>query len=451
MTDIAEKTDEKSFSTSSTSKRHASNHFLTKTQENTSKKSYAARVEGAFVHIVSILGLRKFKKTYKESLMAYAFNIFGIVAGTAVAFQLRLFTLAPWAIAVYPAMVSARGVIGGLLSGRVSTALHLGTIRPSFFNNTKSFYSLLKSIVVLTLETSVLMSVVAVLFGSFLWGATLSDFVDILVVILSTMTMALIIITPLTVNVSIVSFKRGLDPDIVLYPIESTVSDLFITIGYFLVLNLFFSYASTGRYALGLMGLALLLVALYILLRNFREKEFVETVKESVLTMVFVAFIVNVTGSALGRIGDVVGSRREVYTAYPALIDTIGDVGAVVGSTATTKLALGTLKSSCSAIKSHKDEIFGAWVASITMFIIYSVLSLVIQGLFSFSNFVSFTALLLTANVMAASSIIIISFAVALVTLRRGLDPDNFVIPIESSLADGITTVSLLVALSLVG
>jgi cation transporter-like permease len=31
------------------------------------------------------------------------------------------------------------------------------------------------------------------------------------------------------------------------------------------------------------------------------------------------------------------------------------------------------------------------------------------------------------------------------------LDPDNFVIPIESSLADSITTISLLVALGLIG
>jgi len=40
---------------------------------------------------------------------------------------------------------------------------------------------------------------------------------------------------------------------------------------------------------------------------------------------------------------------------------------------------------------------------------------------------------------------------VAVLTFQRGLDPDNFVIPIESSLADGITTISLLAALFLVG
>jgi len=382
--------------------------------------------------------------------MAYAFNLFGIVAGTTVALQLRLFALAPWAIAVYPAMVSARGVIGGLLSGRLSTALHIGTVQPRFWGNTKSFYSLLYAIVVLTLETSVLMSVVAALFGSFLWGATLVDFFSILGVILATMTLALVIISPLTITVSCLSFRHGLDPDVILYPVESTVSDLFITLCYFLVLNLFFSTGSAGQYMIAFLGLVLLFAVAYILPKNIREPEFAETIKESILTMVLVAFIVNVTGSVLGKISEVVGGRREIYTAYPALIDTIGDVGAVVGSTATTKLALGTLKSSFSAIRKHATEIFGAWAASLTMFTAYSVLSLVIQGIFSFSTFLTFTVLLFTANLMAASSIIIVAYMVAVLTFQRGLDPDNFVIPIESSLADGITTISLLVALKLI-
>jgi len=383
--------------------------------------------------------------------MAYAFNLFGIVAGTTVALQLGLFVRAPWAIAVYPAMISARGVIGGLLSGRLSTALHIGTVKPRFFGNTKSFYSLLNAVVVLTLETSVLMSVFAALFGSFLWGATLEDFVNILGVILATMTLALVIVSPLTITVSCLSFRHGLDPDVILYPVESTVSDLFITLCYFLVLNLFFTYGFAGQFVIAIMGLALLFSVAYILSKHIKEPEFVETIKESILTMVLVAFIVNVTGSALSRIREKFGDRPEIYTAYPALIDTIGDVGAVVGSTLTTKLALGTLKSSFYAVRNHATEIFGAWAASLTMFIIYSVLSLVIQGMFSLSTFITFTALLFTANLMAASVIIIVSYTVALLTFKRGLDPDNFVIPIESSLADGITTISLLVALSIWG
>jgi len=383
--------------------------------------------------------------------MAYVFNIFGIVAGTTVALNLRLFEFAPWAIAVYPAMLSARGVIGGLLSGRLSTGLHIGTVQPRFFGNTKSFHLLVHAIVILTLETSVLMSAVAALFGSFFWGATTSDFVNILGVILATMTLALVIISPLTVTVSCLSFRHGLDPDVILYPIESTVSDLLITLCYFLVLNLFFSFDLSGRYFIVLLGLILLFAVAYFLLKDVRETEFVETIKESILTLILVAFIVNVTGSVLGKISEVVGRRREVYIAYPALIDTIGDVGAVVGSTATTKLALGMLKPSFGAMRNHATEIFGAWAASLTMFAAYSLLSLVIQGILRLSDFLRFAALLFTANLLAASSIIIVSYMVAILTFKKGLDPDNFVIPIESSLADGITTISLLIALSLIG
>ncbi len=400
--------------------------------------------------------LRRFAETFKESLMALAFNLFGIVAGTIVALNLGLFEsqFAPWAIAIYPAIISARGVIAGLLSGHLSTGLHVGTVQPRFFGNTRNFYALIHAIVVLTLETSALMSVVAVLFGSFLWGATVADFFNVLGVVLATMCLSLVVITPLTVIVSFLSFRHGLDPDIILYPVESTVSDILVTLCYFLVLSLFISYSFAGRYLIALLGLALLLTVAYVLPKSVREAEFVKTIKESILTLVFVAFIVNVTGSILGKIRErleIAGGRREIYTVYPALIDTTGDVGAVVGSTATTKLALGTLKSSFSAVRNHAMEISSAWTASLILFAAYSFLSSVIQGVSTLSAFLRFTALLLTTNLMAAASIIIVAYVVAVLTFKKGLDPDNFVIPIESSLADSATTVSLLIALSLVG
>jgi len=393
----------------------------------------------------------KFFGTLKQSLVAYAFNICGVFAGTVVAFHLGLFSMAPWVIGVYPGIVSARGVIGGLLSGRLSTGLHVGTVRPRFLNNTKGFYLLLKAIVVLTLETSVGMSLVAVLFGVFLWGASVTDLFAVLGVIMATMTLALVVVSPLTMLVSFLSFKHGLDPDIILYPVESTVSDVLITLCYVSILSLFFLPNAFGHYVIIILCLILIISALYFLCKNLKEKEFVKTLKESFLTLVFVAFIVNVTGSVLGKISEVIGGRREIYTVYPALIDTIGDVGAVIGSTATTKLALGTLKPSLSAVGNHLNEIIGAWVASIIMFIIYSSLSLLIQGILLLDLFIRFTTLLLITNVLAASFIIAISWGVSIITFHRGLDPDNFVIPIESSMADSMTTVSLLVALALIG
>ncbi|MCK4313892.1 hypothetical protein KAW04_03900 [Candidatus Bathyarchaeota archaeon] len=78
----------------------------------------------------------------KEALVAFTFNIGGIFTGFIVASQLNVFQLSPWAIAVYPAILTARGMISGLFSGRLSTALHIGTIFPTLRGNTKSFYML---------------------------------------------------------------------------------------------------------------------------------------------------------------------------------------------------------------------------------------------------------------------------------------------------------------------
>jgi cation transporter-like permease len=70
--------------------------------------------------------------------------------------------------------------------------------------------------------------------------------------------------------------------------------------------------------------------------------------------------------------------------------------------------------------------------------------------MFTLNTFLTFSALLLATNVIAVSAIVLISYAVAILTFKKGLDPDNFVIPIESSLADSITSIALLVALFLV-
>ncbi|MCW3993458.1 MAG: magnesium transporter, partial [Candidatus Bathyarchaeota archaeon] len=125
--------------------------------------------------------------------------------------------------------------------------------------------------------------------------------------------------------------------------------------------------------------------------------------------------------------------------------------GSVVGSTATTKLALGLLKPSFSAVRNHTTQILAAWMASMLMFVSFSAVSLLINGIFALYTFLGFTSLLLTVNIIAVTAIVLVSYAVSILTFQKGLDPDNFVIPIESVLADSVTSIALLFALFLIG
>jgi mgtE-like transporter len=392
---------------------------------------------------------KSFAGIFKETSLAYFFDIGGLLAGFMVASQLGVFLLSPWAIAVYPAIVSAKGVIGGLLSGRLGTALHLGTIYPRFFKNTHNFYKLFEAIIVINLATSVAMGSIAMVFGSLFWGITLADFPAILSVVLATMAFGLLI-SLVTIKVAFVTFKRGLDPDIVVYPIMSTAADILITLFYVGVISLFF-LSFWGRWIIAAVALAFGFLVLYILPRNMHDADFVKTIKESMTTMLLVAFIVNVTGTVLKQISYFVADRKEVLTVYPALIDMIGDVGSVVGSTATTKLALGLLSPSLSSMRNHSKNIFSAWSSSLIMFVILTILSLAINNVLSFNSFLNLLSILLIANVIAVTAIVLVSYSISILTFKRGLDPDNFVVPIESSFADSVTSIALLVALLLVG
>jgi len=385
---------------------------------------------------------------FKETSLAYLFDVAGLLAGFLVAYQLGVFRLSPWALALYPTLISTR-VISGLLSGRLSTALHLGTIYPRFSGNTKSFYKLIDAIIVLTLVTSLTVSLISLFFGYLLWGITLADFSAIVSVMVATLAIGLLF-SLVTIKVAFVSFKRGLDPDIVVYPIISTAVSIFITLCYIGVLNLFFFLPYLGRLAILAIGFTHVFLVLYLISRDKQEPEFLKTISESLIMLLFVALMVTLTGTIFKGISNFAENRKEIYTIYPALINMVSNVGSVVGSTANTKLALGLLTPSFSSIKNHTKNITSAWVASFLMFTVLALISLAVNRVFSLSSVLNFMVIIWLSNVIAVIGIALLSYGVSILTFKRGLDPDNFVIPVETSFATIVTSTALLLALLLI-
>jgi mgtE-like transporter len=385
---------------------------------------------------------------FKETSLAYLFDVAGLLAGFLVAYQLGVFRLSPWALALYPTLISTR-VISGLLSGRLSTALHLGTIYPRFSGNTKSFYKLIDAIIVLTLVTSLTVSLISLFFGYLLWGITLADFSAIVSVMVATLAIGLLF-SLVTIKVAFVSFKRGLDPDIVVYPIISTAVSIFITLCYIGVLNLFFFLPYLGRLAILAIGFTHVFLVLYLISQDKQEPEFLKTISESLIMLLFVSLMVTLTGTIFRGISNFAENRKEIYTIYPALINMVSNVGSVVGSTANTKLALGLLTPSFSSIKNHTKNITSAWVASFLMFTVLALISLAVNRVFSLSSVLNFMVIIWLSNVIAVIGIALLSYWVSILTFKRGLDPDNFVIPVETSFATIVTSTALLLALLLI-
>ena len=399
------------------------------------------------INIAVALSGKKLKSILGQALLSLSFDVIGLLTGTLLVLYFGVLSIdeAPWALFLFPGILSVRGAVGGLFSGHLGTGLHLGTIKPVFRKNTKDFQTLLRVIVTLALVSGVSVGIGTFIFGVFLWNATVIDFIPLLAVIIATMALSVVFVSPLTMVFSALSFRRGLDPDVVVYPVTSPVSDIINTSCYVLSLALFFLFGPFGRYLIWILDIVFVCFVVYILVKNVSDTNFVGIIREFLFTLLFVTVIVNVTGSLLNKI-----TGKAIYAVYPAIIATIGGVGSIIGSTATTKLALGLIKPSFSSMKQHINEIGGAWLASVIMFVIYAVLSSFVSGVATLGDLAIFIAQLLTTNVFAVSVMVVIAYAVAIFTFRRGWNPDNFVIPIESSLADTMTTAAVIIAIALI-
>ncbi|MCJ7614307.1 magnesium transporter, partial [Candidatus Bathyarchaeota archaeon] len=293
-------------------------------------------------NIAGALSGKKLKSSLGQSLFSLSFNIIGLLTGTLLILYLGVLSIdeAPWALFLFPGILSVRGAVGGLFSGHLGTGLHLGTIKATFTKNTKDFQTLLRVIVTLALVSGVSVGTGTWVFGVFLWNATIIDFFPLLAVIIATMALSVVFVSPLTMLFSVLSFRRGLDPDIIVYPITSPVSDIINTSCYVLSLGLFFMSGAFGRYLIWILDMIFISFVVYIVAKNIGEKIFVGTIREFLLTLLFVTVIVNITGSLLDKISGITNGK-SIIAVYPAIIGTIGGVGSIIGSTATTKLALG--------------------------------------------------------------------------------------------------------------
>ncbi|MEM0192814.1 MAG: magnesium transporter, partial [Candidatus Korarchaeum sp.] len=314
----------------------------------------------------------------------------------------------------------------------------LGTVRPSFRGNTTYYYSIISSMIVLSLLMSVLMGFLACIFG----GSGLSELPLVVSTAISSQTIAVAVIVPATSFVGHESFKRGMDPDVVVYPVTSTIADIWATLSYVISLSLAFN--EVGVILIYLIASSTIIFTLILAVIFSREEEFRRTTRESFLTIATVTLISSLSGLSLSSVREVIERTPGILTVYPAIIDTIGDCAAIFGSISTTNLFTGLLSPSIVEIRSKVGDIAQIGAAGLIYFTLYSAIGLVIGGSRSSLVVVSVYGILLPV-------VMVFTFSLSILTFRRGLNPDNFIIPLETTATDTMSTALIAAILALMG
>lgn len=380
---------------------------------------------------------------FTETLSALTFNFLGLFSGRIALIFSPFLESSLWILALYPPILTIRGNIGGLYSGNMSTMLHIGEVEPRFKNNTKKFYSLLKSMFILTFIDSFLLSLVAYILNFFLGNTDLGQLQFFIIVPPLTCLLGVSIALPLATYVANEAFKRGLNPDILLYPVMSTLDDVIITISYIGVVYLTFI---SGSIIVMLITIFLLgIFFTYIFFKHWKDEFFRRILKEGGPAILFSSILGVLGGVGLANLKEKIEDTPAILVLYPALIDALGDLGSIVGSLETTNLALGYTSKLSDTLRMMFADIISIGFAAIILHFFLGVATYYISLMTGLTvDPLTVIRIAIFSNIISFTLISLLSLLVSTQTFKHGLDPDNFTIPVIASSSDFIATITLL-------
>ncbi len=372
------------------------------------------------------------------------FNIGGLFAGRSAVLLNELESFFQWVFLIYPLLLTVRGDINGILSGKLGTALHLGTIKPSWRKNTNRFYELMGLIFFFSVFDAIVVSISAFILSIILHFSV--NFLDILVISVTTFALGAIISMVFTFTLTFWIYNRKGDPDVYVYPIMSSINDILITVIFFAACQLYRPRGTNLSLYLGLPIIGLVITGIVFYFVKFGKQDYViSSIKQSLPTLTFTNMIASGTGTVLASATAmlIIEQHPIFLIVYPAMISTVGSQGSILANTTSTKLHLGTIKPSFSFFKSTTflTSFGGIFTAGLILILLYSILGpLLSPSEISFSSYGMLLLILILSNTVGFLVIGILATSSAFITYRFGLDPDNLVNPILSSCADLVTT-----------
>ncbi len=139
-----------------------------------------------------------------------------------------------------------------------------------------------------------------------------------------------------------------------------------------------------------------------------------------------------------------------VVVLYPALTNALGNIGSIVGSTTTTKFALGIVKSLAEEIRDALGTIARIEAVALLMHLSFGVITLIIVRATTPSASLSrLVGVAIVVNLLTFHLIALFALVLAFQAFKRGLNPDNVVIPVITSISDTVATLALLASLAI--
>jgi mgtE-like transporter len=130
-----------------------------------------------------------------------------------------------------------------------------------------------------------------------------------------------------------------------------------------------------------------------------------------------------------------------------------GNVGSILGARLTSALHMGTIEPRIRGQRMLRTNVTASWGMSLVTFAFAGVIFFLTAYLIGTSMLGSLrlAAAFFVAGVILTAVIIFTTITAAFISFTRGLDPDNVVIPVVTSIVDVLGVVCLIFAIQILG
>ena len=386
----------------------------------------------------------------RQGLVALALNSStSLVAGAMLGSLTDTFERYPGLLVLVPAAIGLRGNVFGSLGNRVSTSIHAGDLQLRLRRNTVLGQNVLAA-GALTLGMSLILVLLAALVSVGLGLGSTIGFADLSLVSVGGGALASIPVLAATLGLAAGAVRFGWDLDNVTAPLVSTLGD---------VLTLPALYLATGLLGLGLVtstiGWALAALAIAALVAGARSSlpQLRRIVRSSIPVLVMAGLVSSLAGVALERRLTTFSALPALLILVPAHLSSSGALGGILSGRLSSQLLLGLAPPTALPSRGARRDLWFVIGLSVPVFIVNGAGADLVADVLGVASpgLGDLVAASLLGGLGAMLVVLVIAYYGTIVTVRLGIDPDTYGIPMVSSTVDLVGALSLVVAIAVLG
>jgi mgtE-like transporter len=393
--------------------------------------------------------LRAERRTLTQGFVALFISSGGdLLAGLALSFMSDSLKELPGLIVLIPAAIGMRGNIFGALGSRLGTGMHSGQFDRSWQRDGFLRQNVAGS-AVLTLATCLFLGPAAKVVSN-AFGLTSISTLDFVVISILGGVLGSLVVGGASVAIAIWSQRRSWDLDSVSAPLVTAIGD---------IATLPALWAASFIVRLPMVTLIVGVVASTICLVEtvrgwLSDRPRLRRIVRESLPILMLAGLIDILA------GVVIERRLPSFVTYPALLilvppflEDTNALSGILSSRLASKLHLGLIRPRATPEPLALVDIAINFIFAISVFFMVGLSAQLVSMATNQASpgFLMMIAISLIAGLLATVISSAIAYYSAIATLRFGFDPDNYGIPIGSSVMDLAGTLCLVTVILLLG